>query len=415
MNEQDTIEMKAKRIMEWLEEESEEAYYQGSFMYDKYSARLAVLSHAKVLFSPDSYLSTESAADIWSRFARSTKLIFDQASILMLYIRFSLSGMLDDGLFSVDWSKATYLSPDIRKTMALMLYDKVAPDYITMTKKDDPLYEYYDSWRSTVAEIQDYIIKQEIPSIDEITPEGKLVFQTELNWHCIMTPRRDEIIKRILPSDILEPHHSVLWIDVSDTQKDVIRERRRLRKADSLCPLAFNLPDKKILEDFIENEIAKLPGKEEGGERDFLSSFIVFLKREGTDEKKVLKMLYNIRNGLSLFDLPLAVLKDGTESKKKVLDLVTLIYRQNKDGYIEKDVGFFSSNLTAISRLLHHFNALPISKDDELGNSRKKTWENTTSSIETYIVNLDQRCDTIDDYYTKTDYYWDRLFYPDND
>lgn len=406
--------MKAKRIMEWLEEESEEAYYQGSFMYDKYSARLAVLSHAKVLFSPDSYISTESAADIWSRFARSTKLIFDQASILMLYIRFSLSGMLDDGLFSVDWSKATYLSPDIRKTMALMLYDKVAPDYITMTKKNDPLYEYYDSWRSTVAEIQDYIIKQEIPSIDEITPEGKLVFQTELNWHCIMTPRRDEIIKRILPSDILEPHHSVLWIDVSDTQKDVIRERRRLRKADSLCPLVFNLHNKKILEDFIENEIAKLPGKEEG-ERDFLSSFIVFLKREGTDEKKVLKMLYNIRNGLSLFDLPLAVLKDGTESKKKVLDLVTLIYRQNKDRYIEKDVGFFSSNLTAISRLLHHFNALPISKDDELGNSRKKTWENTTSSIETYIVNLDQRCDTIDDYYTKTDYYWDRLFYPDND
>ena len=78
-------------------------------------------------------------------------------------------------------------------------------------------------------------------------------------------------------------------------------------------------------------------------------------------------------------------------------------------------MGFFSSNLTAISRLLHHFNALPISKDDELGNSRKKTWENTTSSIETYIVNLDQRCVTIDDYYTKTDYYWDRLFYPDND
>ena len=59
MKEQDTIEMKAKRKMEWLEEEGEEAYYQGSFMYDKYSARLAVLSHANVLFSPDSYLSTE--------------------------------------------------------------------------------------------------------------------------------------------------------------------------------------------------------------------------------------------------------------------------------------------------------------------------------------------------------------------
>lgn len=185
-----------------------------------------------------------------------------------------------------------------------------------MTKKDDPLYEYYDSWRSTVAEVQGYIIKQEIPSIDEITPEGKFVFQTELNWNCIMTPRRDGTIKRILPSDILEPHHSVLWVDVSDTKKDVNKERRRLRKADSLCPLTFNLTDKEILEDFIENKIATLPGKEDGGERDFLSSFIVFLKREGTDEKKVLKMLYNIRNGLSLFDLPLAVLKDRTESNK---------------------------------------------------------------------------------------------------
>lgn len=80
--------------------------------------------------------------------------------------------------------------------------------------------------------------------------------------------------------------------------------------------MTFNLPDKEILEDFIENKIATLPGKEDGGERDFLSSFIVFLKREGTDEKKVLKMLYNIRNGLSLFDLPLAVLKDRTESNK---------------------------------------------------------------------------------------------------
>ena len=64
-----------------------------------------------------------------------------------------------------------------------------------MTKKDDPLNEYYDSWRSTVAEVQGYIIKQEIPSIDEITPEGKFVFQTELNWNCIMTPRRDGTIK----------------------------------------------------------------------------------------------------------------------------------------------------------------------------------------------------------------------------
>ena len=80
--------------------------------------------------------------------------------------------------------------------------------------------------------------------------------------------------------------------------------------------MTFNLPDKEILEDFIENKIATLPGKEDGGERDFLSSFIVFLKREGTDEKKVLKMLYNIRNGLSLFDLPLAVMKDRTESNK---------------------------------------------------------------------------------------------------
>ena len=79
------------------------------------------------------------------------------------------------------------------------------------------------------------------------------------------------------------------------------------------------------------------------------------------------------------------------------------------------DVGFFSPNLTAVIRLLHNSNVLPLYKDDKLEESRREALDTVISSIETCIINLGQMCDTIDDYYTETDFYWERLFYPDND
>lgn len=415
MSKHDRADIKAKAIMDWLQDEWEEAYCQSSAEYDEYFAKMEVLNHAKILFSPDSYIATESAADIWRRFARNTEIIFVLTYHLMTFIKLLTSGLPKNRFLATDWRKAAYLTTDIRKTLTIMCRDKVAPEYVLSTNHNDPIFAYYESWNKTVGKVYDFIKLQDIPSIEELNSEDYFIFNTEEEWCHIMMPREDGFIEKVLPSDISDLRHSVIWTDVSDTQKDVNRERRRLMKADSNCPLAFNLPDKKHLEDYIESEINTLAGKEDSVEEAFLSSFIVFLKNKETDEKKILKMLYNIRNGLSLFDTPLLVLKDGTESKKNVLDLVQLIHRLNKDRYIYNDVGFFSPNLTAMIRLLHHFTALPLSKDDKLGERRRKALDTVISNIETCIINLDQRCDTIDDYYTETDFYWERLFYPDND
>lgn len=416
----DYMEKKMKEISDHLKEEYENTFhFYSPSTLDRYNGRLKVLSRARSLFD-NIYLAPESAVNIWSRFSRSTDLIFGKMAPIMAYIRLAGVGMAKKGLISTDWKKELYLEHDIRETLSIMCDDNIAPDYIKMSKQNDPNLEYYEAWRDTVSEIQKFISGLNIPLRRYPDYTGKYKLYSAEGWSHLLKDESTSFIRKSLFSDSEIQNHTLIWLEITEEGKHIDKLRMCDDENASYDILNYSLTSKLVLMDFIQSEIFRLiktkeykTGPVASGYISSLTSFRRVLMNEEVDERKIIKILSDMNVGKSLLYSPLATQKNGDKSYSTPNNLFQSICRSNMIDNYTNDVGFFNPNMTALIRLFHYYNAFPYSEKDEERKDREEGWWMGISNIAMVIFNQDVKNDFSDGYFASPEYEWDSLFYKD--